>query len=144
MENQIKERYRAFGDYYTKLTVSLNDKLYNWIFILNTGGVIIITPYMLDKKNLLFLIPISIFILGIITIFIAVLFERIRFIEKGKKLDEIHREYFNKIITQEYLEKNIPAKISFYDKASPIAEIISVLLFFIGLVASLIFSVIFL
>lgn len=135
--SEIKAQYRGYGRHYTDIVKEMSGRLFSWIFILNTGGVAVVAPYLIYKNNPLLFIPIIIFAIGIILIFCAVKCEHIRFANKGAKLDELFYDLFRGHIALEHYRKSIPPKVDFYDKATPFLENLSLVFFLLGLISGI-------
>lgn len=143
-ENKVVEFiYRNYGKYYTDIVRSMSDKIFDWVFALNTGALTATITFMavaIKWKDfafdevLPFLMPLVIFFLGICSITAAAFLEHRRFETKGKQLDEV---YSKRKLNQEFLDK-IPPKTECYDLIVPFFERASYFLFCIGFIISII------
>jgi len=148
---QIVNIYRTYGEYYTGIVRTMSDKIFNWAFTLNTGGLAITISFLgavlkwrttAFKGIYPFLIPMIIFAFGIILIVIAAICEHRRFAGKGELLENDFEEFNNcKITAQELINKMSP-KIKHLDTMTPLLEKGSYVLFLIALVVSIIFLMI--
>lgn len=139
---QIEMIYRGHGRYYTDIIRTMSDKLFNWAFTLNTGGLTATITFIAASIHWKacsyqdispFLIFIRLFGLGILSIVISSFLEHKRFSKKGKLLD---RYYENATTVDEFM-KNIPPKTNCYDTFAPLLMYISYILFFSGLIVSI-------
>lgn len=137
--------YRNLGKYYTEIVRSMSDKIFNWAFTLNTGGLIATITFMASairwsnftlKDSRPFVCLLIIFGLGVLFIVLSAKFEHKRFENKGKKLDNLYSE-----ASSDHFIKEIPPQTHCYDFFVPLMENLSYLLFFIGLFVSVIYIV---
>lgn len=144
--NQIEMIYRGYGKHYTDIVRSMSDKIFNWAFTLNTGGLVVTITFMgaaikwhsFTLRDLIpFLIMIIVYGLGSISITAAAFCEHKRFNIKGGLLDKFFDEFNEeKITANEFMEK-LPPKISCYDWIVSKLEKTSYVLFFIGIIIML-------
>lgn len=90
-KNNLYSIYQAYGEHFTSITRAMSDILFNWLFILNTGGLVaVITIFTSACDNLslnkLFFMALC-FLLGLVFIYIAARFEKTRFEKKIQALD---------------------------------------------------------
>lgn len=144
--DEIVMMYRGYGKHYTDIVRSMSDKIFNWAFTLNTGGLSVTIIFMgaaikwhsfTFKELIPFLIMITIYGLGIASITVAAFSEHTRFDKKGILLDKFF-DKFNKgkISADEFIEKT-PPKICGYDWIVSKLEKTSYMLFFVGIIATL-------
>lgn len=131
--------YRGHADHANRIVSDSNKTLVNWIFILNTGALTATIYYIQQKEQLqynLFIVSIVLFILGIISIYFSIYFEKKKFEEKGLYLDKEFIKLQNTEVTgKDFLanlytvkEVNLPQHL----------ESLSAALFLIGVFYSLI------
>jgi hypothetical protein len=93
--DELAKMYRGYGGYYNSIVRSLSDKIFNWAYTLNGGGIALTITFMgaaikwdsLSKGDFYsFLLPISFFAFGIISVIFASFFEHHRFVKKGALL----------------------------------------------------------
>lgn len=143
---QIEIMYRGYGKHYTDIVRSMSDKLFNWAFTLNTGGLAVSITFMSAtikwdaaswQTLISFFILIFIFSLGIAGIVLAAKLEHSRFHQKGRKLD-FYMDELNagKISTSEFIEK-LPPKTPCLDFFVPWLENASYCIFFLGIISAL-------
>src|SRR5579872_5901405 len=88
----LRSAYREHGKYFTNITRSMSDTIVNWLFILNSGGLLSVVTIFASSNNKQNLVKLSwhmglCFALGIMFIFFASQLEHYRFNKKGKDLD---------------------------------------------------------
>ncbi len=90
--SNLYETYSGHGKYFGSISRAMSDILFNWLFILNSGGLIgVVTIFAsANKSALIDLSPRMAFwfALGLFLIYIAAQFEKRRFDKKGKALDD--------------------------------------------------------
>lgn len=144
---QIEIMYRGYGKHYTDIVRSMSDKLFNWAFTLNTGGLAVSITFMSAtikwdaaswQTLISFFILIFIFSLGIGCIVLAAKLEHSRFNQKGLKLDSYMDEFnAGKISMPEFINK-LPPKIPCLDFFVSKIENGSYYIFFLGIVSALV------
>jgi len=146
-EKQIEIIYQGYGKHYTDIVRSMSDKIFNWAFTLNTGGLAVTITFMgaaikwhsLTYAGLMpFVIMIVIYGLGIISIVFAAFFEHVRFAKKGHLLDSFYDEFAEDKITANAFIEKLPPKICCYDWIVSKLEKTSYVLFLIGLISAMV------
>lgn len=150
---QIEIMYRGYGKYFTDIIRSMSDKIMNWAFALNTGGLFATVAFMgaviKSDSNLTpslkpFVFIILIFSLGILFIVKAAILEHKRFEKKGELLEGCFNEYNcsndEKTAADNFLAK-MPPETPCYDCVVSKLECVSYLLFFVGMIVALFFLI---
>lgn len=104
---EINKFYQGVTQYYGKIAQEANKTIINWIFALNTGGLIILIPFIFKFSNFKLAISIIaaiIYFLGIISIYSSNLLEKNKFNRLSDNSEKKYKEYQNNNITgREYL-----------------------------------------
>jgi len=93
-KNEIILSYRSHGNYFNNKSRTLSDLLYNWLFILNSGGLVSVVTLITSKctefkSSILAMMFMGIsFIAGLILIYIATKFSKWQTNKKGGNLDK--------------------------------------------------------
>ncbi|KTD31266.1 hypothetical protein [Legionella maceachernii] len=100
---EIVNLYRGFAQYYQKISQESNRVIVNWLFVLNTGGLIFVIP-LFDKLtsrmiSLLVAVP---FLIGIALIYWSIASEKSKFEKMSNKLEKIFIDFNNEKITARY------------------------------------------
>ncbi|HAU1514571.1 TPA: hypothetical protein ACPYPK_001023 [Legionella pneumophila] len=105
---EMNKYYQGVTQYYGKIAQESNKILINWIFALNTGGLVILIPFIFKFSGCR--LAISIFaaltyLLGIISIYFSILLERNKFNSLAENSEKKYKAYQNNKITgREYIE----------------------------------------
>lgn len=147
---QIEKMYRSYGKYYTDIIHRMSDKIMNWAFALNTGGIFATVGFMgaVIKKSSIpisgFLVTMGVFGLGILSIVIAAMLEQKRFERLGKFLEKSFSKY-NSNADKKTAVNDFLTEVSYEDSCHYyivcILEIVSHLLFLIGLIVAVCFLI---
>lgn len=134
-QNDINQKYTGHGQYLNTKLQALSDLVFNWLFILNSGGLVsVVTLYTsncnkADINNMFYA-----FIAGIVLIYIATKLSQLQSYRKGKSLDKVFVELtLNKINIGEY-ENKIYEEIFPCDLLIFLIEALSLLSFIAGLI----------
>jgi len=130
---QIASTYNGYGKYYTKICNEMAGKLFNWLFILNTGGFSVsLHTYNSNKSLTSIFYLLVIFGFGILFTYLSVVFEQRKFDKKGAKLENRYKDFqSDKIIGSQFLD-DLPPKLGCLDKVPEVLEKIGFGLFVLG------------
>jgi hypothetical protein len=103
-KENIVFHYRENGKFQTAVVSKMSDILFNWLFILNSGGLLSIVTIFASSNNKLNLIILcllvgSCFIVGLLLISLAALLEHYRHKKNGELLDQMFDSIQNGEIT---------------------------------------------
>ncbi|HVY53954.1 MAG TPA: hypothetical protein VHA13_05485 [Gammaproteobacteria bacterium] len=139
-KKEIVWSYRSHGDYFNNKSRTISDLLYNWLFILNSGGLVSLVTLLTSKfkeckafKLGMMHMGIS-FIAGLILIYIATKLSKWQTHKKGENLDKDFLLLTNDQISLAEFEKRIYSDIFPRDFLITIIEFLSLTVFIIGLV----------
>ena len=143
---EVAECYRIQGEYYTDIVSNMSDKIFNWAFTLNTGGLLATITFMgavikqKDRADSFFIILIILFGLGIFAILISVFLERRRFERKGKLLDNNCEKFKRgKLNSEEFISRiyETPEGLNNLTLCVNFLTAISYILFSLGVIISI-------
>lgn len=130
---EINKFYQGVTQYYNKIAQEANKTIINWIFALNTGGLILLIPFMFKFYNCQLVVSIFaavFYFFGIISIYSSITNERKKYNKLADNAEKKYSEYQNNIITgKEYL--SIIRNISTDNKAL-LLEYASIIFWLLG------------
>lgn len=138
--------YQECGRYYTDIICSLSDKIFNLLFVLNSGGligIITILSSFIDKPNHQKLLTLctwlgTFFFIGLIFIIIAIILEHYRFSKKGELLNKNFNLLQTDKMTVIDFQKNLSLE-TISQNTVWFFELLSIFMFTLGLLKGLVY-----
>lgn len=139
---EVNRFYQGVTQYYGKIAQEANKTIINWIFALNTGGLILLIPLIFKFYNYQLVISILAtvsYFSGVVLIFLSIVEERNKFNKLAEDSENKYKKYEKNFITgREYIKtiQNTPI-----DKKALRFENASILFWSIGATFSVILLV---